>query len=92
MITDVELSARAKKDLKDAPVEIRESFMAWVEKVASVGLIEVRKVRGYNDEALKGKLAGTRSIRLNGAWRAYYKLEGEEVKIVKVTGVDKHKY
>lgn len=91
-ITHVDLISKAQKDLESAPRAIQESFKAWVEKVNEQGLIEVRKVPGYNDEALHGKLKGTRSIRLNKAWRAYYTIKDGEIKIVLVEGIDKHKY
>ena len=48
-----------------------EEFRAWVDAVERVGLEEARKVPGFHDEPLKGKLEGCRSIRLNDAYRAY---------------------
>jgi proteic killer suppression protein len=56
--------------------------------VERVGLEETRKVPGFHDEPLKGKLEGGRSIRLNYAYRA----KAATVELVSVTGVDKHLY
>ena len=97
MINTVELSRRAAKQLKKLPRNIVNSFKLWTTSIEEEGLIETRKVPGYNDEALKGKLAGLRSVRLNQAYRAIYQLvdrerDKETVKVVRVERVDKHEY
>jgi len=54
---------------------------------------EVRKLRGYHDEPLKGKRKGQRSIRLNRAYRLIYEQDtSEELVVVAVLEVSKHEY
>ena len=53
----------------------------------------VRRLRGYHDEKLKGKLEGMRSVRITKAYRVLYvESETEGVKIAEVTRVSKHDY
>lgn len=93
MVKTVVISAQAQKDLRKAPMKVREKLAVWVDDVATWGLPEVRKVRGYNDEALKGKRKGQRSIRLNLQWRAIYELGADgEIEFVEVLEVTPHKY
>lgn len=60
--------------------------------VEAHGLEEIRKIPGYHDEPLKGKLQGLRSIRLNRAYRLIYRIEKGIVIQVVVIGVNKHEY
>lgn len=66
--------------------------MAWVLAIENNGLEEVRKIPGFHDEPLQGKLKGYRSIRLNRAWRAYYRLVKNGIEFVSLERVDKHVY
>ena len=72
-IFNVVLSEAAEKDLKKIPKHVVLSLQAWVDDVGEIGLSQVRKIKGYHDEPLKGKRFGQRSIRLNKAYRAIYK-------------------
>jgi proteic killer suppression protein len=79
VIHRVELSSRVKQQLRRVPHHVVTKLLAWVDDVEARGLEEVRKVPGFNDHPLKGKLAGKRAIRLSRQWRAVY--------VVKSTGV-----
>ncbi len=58
-----------------------------------VGWPEVRKIPGYQDEPLKGKRKGQRSIRLNVAYRAIYIVNKTGVvNFVEIQEVNKHEY
>ena len=94
MKTVVQISKKAEKQIDKAPIEIIESIIEWVSMIETIGLEQVRKNggKGLHDEALKGKLRGTRSIRLNKAWRLYYKEERNEVILVNIIRIDKHEY
>lgn len=94
MKTKVELSKQAIKQINKAPKEIVESITVWVSMLETIGLDKTRKFggKGLNDESLKGKLRGLRSIRLNKAWRLYYREERDQLIIVTVVAVDKHEY
>ena len=92
MIRTVKLSKQVEKQLRKAPSFIVDKLLSWVMEVESQGLEEVRKIPGYHDEPLKGKLTGTRSIRLCRSYRAYYKIVNDRIEFVLVEGVDKHEY
>jgi proteic killer suppression protein len=80
----------SKKELKKLPSYILQKLLRWAEQVEKLGIIEVRKAKGWNDEALKGNRAGQRSIRLNKAYRAIYKIEDSN--IIVVLEANKHEY
>jgi toxin HigB-1 len=92
MITHVELSSLAKKQLRKLPIHIVVSFQNWVEDVETRGLEEVRKTPGYHDEPLRGELKGLRSVRLSRSYRAYYRIVGGLLKLINVERIDKHEY
>lgn len=89
----VEISKSAMKDITKLPIHVKRTLLQWVESVELDGLPFVRKSKGYHDEPVKGELKGTRSIRLNAGYRAYYTEDknGETV-LVNVIRADKHKY
>jgi proteic killer suppression protein len=92
-IFDIKLSGKARRDLKRVPLAIAIKLGAWIEDVGHRGLFEVRKIRGYHDEPLKGKRKGQRSIRLNAAYRAIYIIEGNDfIRFVEIQEVNKHAY
>lgn len=92
MIRTVQLSKTAKRQLGKAPSFIADKLLAWALEVERCGLEEVRKIPGYHDEPLMGRLAGLRSIRLSRSYRAYYRIVADRVEFVMVEGVDKHEY
>ena len=91
MINQVDIRA-AEKDLMKAPKALVIKFQKWVDDIEKFGLEEVRKVLGWHDHTLKGDRAGQRAIYLNKKWRAVYRIEGGEVKTVKVIEVHPHEY
>jgi len=81
------------QDLKKIPTHIAFKLQMWIQGVNTHGLTEMRKVRGYNDESLKGKRQGQRSIRLNKAYRAIYIISDNElIEFVEIIEVNKHEY
>lgn len=93
MLTRIEISKRAEKDLEKVPDYIEVKLLAWIEAVENEGLEIVRKTPGYHDEPLKGDRMGQRSIRLNLNYRAIYELHTEkEIRIVEIKEVHKHDY
>ena len=92
METRIELSSKLIKQLPKIPKEIRESLVAWVRTVEQIGLETTRLISGYHDEPLMKPREGQRSIRLNRAWRAFYKVVEREIRIITVEEVSKHKY
>ena len=97
MINKVVITKGAQKDIRNAPLHVARNLKTWAELVETEGLEKTRKISGYHDEPLKGKRSGQRSIRLNIAWRALYKIEKDErgrniVNFISVFEVTKHEY
>ena len=92
MITKVDLSRNAEKDLIRVPQYIAVKLFKWTEDVEERGLEEVRKVQSYHDEPLKGKREGQRSIRLSKSYRAIYRILKDEIEFVRIEEVNKHDY
>ncbi len=75
------------------PKHIVAKLLAWVDDVETRGLDEVRKVPGFNDHPLKGRLAGKRAIRLSKQWRAVYVLTTDDrAELIFVEEVHPHDY
>ncbi len=66
--------------------------MIGVAAVELDGLEAGRSVRGYHDEALKGKRSGQRSIRLSLSYRAIYEIKRSTIEFVSIEEVSKHRY
>lgn len=92
MIDKVVISKQAGKQLEKLQRYVADLFLAWVLDVERRGLEEVKKVPSYHDEPCKGKLKDLRSIRLTRGYRAYYRIEHNQVEFVFVERVDKHEY
>jgi proteic killer suppression protein len=93
MIDRVELSKRARKQLKKTPRHIVENLAAWVDDVEERGLEEVRRISGYHDEPLHGNRLGQRSIRLSRSYRAIYRVCKDDcIEFVSVEEISKHEY
>jgi len=72
---------------------IVRKFRIWVSLLEESGVREVRKLKGFHDEPLKGKRAGQRSVRLNRAYRAIYVENADgDVELIEVLEVNKHEY
>lgn len=85
-------SRRARKSLENVPRQVAVKYAFWHGQVEESGLEVVQKIASYHDEPLTGKLKGIRSIRLSGAYRAYYRILNEKVECVLVEEVNKHDY
>ncbi len=93
VIRAVRISQRAQRDLRSAPLQVRRKLKTWIEGVSKDGLEDVRKIRGFHDEPLKGKRKGQRSIRLSRGYRAIYEvLTDETLWFARVEEVTKHGY
>ena len=93
IFTKVMITEIAEKQLKKTPDYIRDKLYQWVERVEFFGIEEVRKIKGFHDEPLRGQRSGQRSIRLNRSYRAIYvqKLTGELV-LITILEVSNHEY
>ena len=87
------LTKPALKNLKKVPWHIAVRFKTWADLVENECLREVRKIKSFHDEPLKGERIGQRSIRLSKSYRAFYieKVDGE-IEFLEVLEVNKHDY
>ena len=92
LIRTVEISPRAKKDLRKVPLFIAAKLDTWIDAVERDGLENIRTIPGYHDEPLHGQRRGQRSIRLNRSYRAIYIVLGDSTKLVRIEEVTKHEY
>jgi len=91
----VNVSTDAEKDLKKIPKNLVVKLALWVKQVNNEGITQVRKMKGYHDEPLKGDRKGQRSIRLNKAYRAIYTEYDEgriDLNYIEIDEVNKHEY
>lgn len=87
----VEIARSAEKELKKAPLEIRDAFDAWKNLIEQYGPRGVQRINGYWDHSLKGEWKGARSSSLNEQWRVIYVVDGRSVKIL-VLKITPHDY
>lgn len=93
MITEIQITKQALKDLKRTPQYIQEKFRAWLVAVSKAGVEETRKRPGWHDEPLIGDRKGQRSIRLNKQWRAIYLIKKNgQIEFIEVKEVTPHEY
>ncbi|MFW8601879.1 type II toxin-antitoxin system mRNA interferase toxin, RelE/StbE family [Desulfobacterota bacterium M19] len=80
----------ALKGLKSLPVDILKRYEKWKDIAAISGPEGLKRIKGFNDESLRGEWKGYRSSRLNIQYRVIYKIEHEQlfVKVIKVTAHD----
>ena len=82
---------RVAKSLKAAPIEVLKRYEKWKDVVVVSGPQGLKRIKGFNDEALLGKWKGYRSSRLNIQYRVIYKVVGDQV-LVQVEDVTPHDY
>lgn len=83
----------AEKQIRKLPEQIFESLQVWVRSVEVEGVMEMRKMPGYRDEALKGDRKGQRSSRLSRSYRVIYVETADgNMTVFRVLEVNKHDY
>lgn len=90
MWTVYEKKSISKVVLK-APKEVIKNYEVWKRIVELEGPMGLKLIKGFNDEALKGKWKGYRSSRLNKQWRVIYKTVADHLEVY-VFEVNPHKY
>ncbi len=91
--SEVKISEKALKQLERMPCYIRDKHYIWIEQVEEYGIQEIRNIRGFRDEKLKGKREGQRSIRLNRSYRAIYvEFPNGELSVITIIEVNNHEY
>lgn len=82
---------RVPRELKKLTLDVLERYEKWKDIIMISGREGLRRIRGFNDEALRGEWKGYRSSRLNRQYRVIYKIERQQV-LVKVVKVTPHDY
>lgn len=82
---------QASKQLSSLPEPVLKRYEKWKDIVMLSGPAGLRRIRGFRDEALKGKWKGFRSSRLNQQYRVIYQVKPAEIRIY-VLRVTAHDY
>jgi addiction module RelE/StbE family toxin len=82
---------RAVKQLTSLPKEILKRYEKWKDIVMISGPQGLRLIKGFHDEALRGKWKGCRSSRLGYQYRVIYKVVKSEV-LVQILELTSHDY
>jgi addiction module RelE/StbE family toxin len=82
---------RCRKQLDRLPVDILKRYEKWKDIVVFSGPQGLRRIRGFRDEALRGRWRGHRSSRLNRQYRVIYRVVAQEIS-VEVIDVTAHEY
>lgn len=89
----VSVSRFAEKQLKRLPAHVKGSLQVWAKAVEAKGIAQVRKIRGYHDEPLRGNREGQRSVRLNRSYRVIYEESStSNLTVIGIQEITKHVY
>ena len=87
----IEEHRRIDKQLDSVPREILKRYEKWKDIAMLSGPPGLRLIRGFNDEALSGKLEGYRCSRLGLQWRAIYRTVPDQ-QLFQVASITPHDY
>ncbi len=73
------------------PQEVLKRYEKWKDIVGISGLDGLRLIKGFHDEALRGKWNGYRSSRLGFHYRIIYKIEEKQLYVM-VIDINPHDY
>jgi len=79
------------KKIQKIPQEVLKRYEKWKDVVGISGLDGLRLIKGFHDEALRGKWLGYRSSRLGLHYRIIYKIEEKQL-FVMVIDINPHDY
>ena len=80
---------RVTKQLVRIPSDVLKRYEKWKDIVVISGPQGLRKIKGLQDESLRGEWKGHRSSRLNQQIRVIYKVEKDKI-LVEVVSVTPH--
>ncbi len=87
----IEEHASVDKQLTSAQAEIVKRYEKWKDIARISGPPGLRLIKGFHDEAFRGKLEGFRSSRLGLKFRVVYRVVAGE-QLFQVTHVTPHEY
>lgn len=79
------------KRIPKIPKHVLKHYEVWKRIIELSGPHGLKKIRGFNDEALKGSWKGYRSSRLTQQWRVIYSVNNQAVEIF-VVDINAHDY
>lgn len=79
------------KKITHLPSEVLKRYEKWKDVITLSGLEGLRLIKGFHDEALKGKWQGYRSSRLGLQYRVVYTII-KEAFVVQVIDINPHDY
>ena len=82
---------RAAARLDRLPADILKRYEKWKDIVTVSGPAGLRLIKGFHDEALRGKWQGHRSSRLGLQYRLIYRIEEGAVAVL-VVDITAHDY
>lgn len=82
---------QASRQLDALPLAVIERYEKWKDVIRISGPAGVRAIRGFRDEALRGKWQGYRASRLNLQYRVIYRIDRDRV-LLQVVQVTPHDY
>ncbi|HZY31748.1 MAG TPA: type II toxin-antitoxin system mRNA interferase toxin, RelE/StbE family [Candidatus Methylomirabilis sp.] len=88
---DIYEHRRVVKQLDLLPLEVLKRYEKWKDIAVVSGPTGLRLIKGFHDEALRGKWQGNRSSRLGLQYRVIYKVIANAV-IFQVASISPHGY
>lgn len=88
---EIEEHRRVDKQLSGVPIEILKRYEKWKDIARVSGVLGLRAIKGFHDEALSGEWKGYRSSRLGLQWRVIYCV-ANNVLLIQVIQVTAHGY
>jgi mRNA-degrading endonuclease YafQ of YafQ-DinJ toxin-antitoxin module len=79
------------KQLDVLPLEILKRYEKWKDIASVSGPTGLRLIKGFHDEALRGKWQGHRSSRLGLQYRVIYRVIAKEA-VFQVVSISPHEY
>lgn len=73
------------------PLDVLKRHEKWKDVARLSGPQGLKRIRGFRDEALKGRWSGFRSSRFGQQWRVIYRVEGDRL-LVQVLDINPHDY
>jgi len=82
---------RVVRQLASLPIEVLKRYEKWKDIATLSGPVGLRRIRGFNDEALRGEWKGHRSSRLNQQYRVIYRVQHQSI-MIQVVNISPHDY
>jgi mRNA-degrading endonuclease YafQ of YafQ-DinJ toxin-antitoxin module len=87
----IEEHRRIDKQAASAPHEVLMRYEKWKDVARLSGPPGLRLIKGFHDEALRGKWQRYRSSRLGNQWRVIYRVVAKEL-LFQVASITAHDY